>query len=372
MSRGRNASSGPGSQPTVGSLRPPATRYAALADRVPGRGRPGLPAAQSGRTVGGGRGALGRRFAPDGGRGPPRSWFMVGDRRGPVAVGRNRMAGDPEVATRPSSTPPPGPRPSPAPARAVGGTSSSLRPGSTGVRSLRFGTAPSPGRGRPRRDGRRGPATGRFRTPIRPGTPGWPGVSGSRDGPAPLGRGRPSVPGPGSDSNRRARPGIRRGRRCPRLRGAGSEPAAVGRPPRPVAVRRLGCRTTAGPGTWACRGRDRWGYRGRRGLAAASGDGRPDQGGSGDPASGQIRPTGDPAPGGSAGSGRSGSRRPGPGVGSVVRSAAPSCGPRTGGRAQPIGAGSASATGVVHNLGGSHTAGRRGWLDLLDRSPASV
>jgi hypothetical protein len=45
-------------------------------------------------------------------------------------------------------------------------------------------------------------------------------------------------------------------------------------------------------------------------------------------------------PGGSGGSGRSGSRRPGPGVGSVVRSTqAPSCGPPDGRRAQPIGAG---------------------------------
>ncbi len=45
-------------------------------------------------------------------------------------------------------------------------------------------------------------------------------------------------------------------------------------------------------------------------------------------------------PGGSGGSGRSGSRRPGPGVGSVVRSTqAPSCGPPDGRQAQPIGAG---------------------------------
>ena len=45
-------------------------------------------------------------------------------------------------------------------------------------------------------------------------------------------------------------------------------------------------------------------------------------------------------PGGSGGSGRSGSRRPGPGVGSVVRSTqAPSCGPPDGRQSQPIGAG---------------------------------
>ena len=43
---------------------------------------------------------------------------------------------------------------------------------------------------------------------------------------------------------------------------------------------------------------------------------------------------------GSGGSGRSGSRRPGPGVGSVVRSTqAPSCGPPDGRQSQPIGAG---------------------------------